>query len=239
MPRRTKTSQAADRELPTIPEDLSAHFVKGPMTAEAVQDASMAFKKALIERALGAELGHHLRYAAGAERPAGTVNQRNGKSAKTLLTDDGPLRVDMPRDRDGSFDPILIPKHERRFTGFDDKIIARYARGMTVREMRPPSKTGARSMHPVQATTDQAGTLGRAVATWPCITALALAAASMAATVLAADVVPDGGTRMMFWLQTDIDIPLAAPFAGVTLLNQYGLDWSAFRNQSQRSKDAK
>ncbi len=60
MPRKTKTSQAADRELPTIPEDLIAHFVKGPMTAEAVQDASMAFKKALIERALGAELGHHL-----------------------------------------------------------------------------------------------------------------------------------------------------------------------------------
>ncbi|SPS02388.1 transposase, IS256 family [Cupriavidus taiwanensis] len=136
MPRRIKTSQAADRELPTIPEDLIAHFVKGPMTAEAVQDASMAFKKALIERALGAELGHHLGYAAGAERPAGTVNQRNGKSAKTLLTEDGPLRVDIPRDRDGSFDPILIPKHERRFTGFDDKIIAMYARGMTVREIQ-------------------------------------------------------------------------------------------------------
>ncbi|SPD61310.1 transposase (fragment) (plasmid) [Cupriavidus taiwanensis] len=109
MPRKTKTSQAADRELPSIPEDLIAHFVKGPMTAEAVQDASMAFKKALIERALGAELGHHLGYPAGAERPAGTANQRNGKSAKTVLTDDGPLRLDIPRDRDGSFDPILIP----------------------------------------------------------------------------------------------------------------------------------
>ncbi len=71
MPRKTKTSQAADRELPTIPEDLIAHFVKGPMTAEAVQDASMAFKKALIERALGAELGHHLGYSPGASaRPA-------------------------------------------------------------------------------------------------------------------------------------------------------------------------
>uniref|UniRef100_A0A375HAD8 Mutator family transposase n=1 Tax=Cupriavidus taiwanensis TaxID=164546 RepID=A0A375HAD8_9BURK len=136
MPRRNKTSQAADRELPTIPEDLIAHFVKGPMTAEAVQDASMAFKKALIERALGAELGHHLGYPAGAERPAGTANQRNGKSAKTVLTEDGPLRVDIPRDRDGSFDPILIPKHERRFTGFDDKIVAMYARGMTVREIQ-------------------------------------------------------------------------------------------------------
>ncbi|MEN7531941.1 IS256 family transposase, partial [Cupriavidus sp. DL-D2] len=110
--------------------------VKGPMTAEAVQDAAMAFKKALIERALGAELGHHLGYPAGTERPAETTNQRNGKSAKTVLTEDGPLRLDIPRDRDGSFAPILIPKHERRFTGFDDKIIAMYARGMTVREIQ-------------------------------------------------------------------------------------------------------
>ncbi len=53
-----------------------------------------------------------------------------------MLTDDGPLRVDIPRDRDGSFAPIPIPKHERRFTGFDDKIIAMYARGMTVREIQ-------------------------------------------------------------------------------------------------------
>ena len=124
------------RELPTIPTELVDQFVKGPMTAEAVQDLSMAFKKALIERALGAELGHHLGYPAGGERPEQATNQRNGKSSKTVLTDDGPLRVEIPRDRDGSFAPILIPKHERRFTGFDDKIIAMYARGMTVREIQ-------------------------------------------------------------------------------------------------------
>ncbi|KHK48546.1 transposase, partial [Ralstonia sp. A12] len=70
MPRKTKTSIAAARELPAIPEELIAHFVKGPMSAEAVQEASMAFKKALIERALGAELGHHLGYPPGGERPA-------------------------------------------------------------------------------------------------------------------------------------------------------------------------
>jgi transposase-like protein len=106
------------------------------MTAEAVQDAAIAFKKALIERAMGAELGHHLGYPAGAERPEDATNQRNGSSAKTVLTDTGPLRLAIPRDRDGSFAPILIPKHERRFTGFDDKIIAMYARGMTVREIQ-------------------------------------------------------------------------------------------------------
>ena len=53
-----------------------------------------------------------------------------------MLTDDGPLRIEVPRDRAGSFEPVLIPKHERRFTGFDDKVVALYARGMTMREIR-------------------------------------------------------------------------------------------------------
>lgn len=136
MPTKKKPASATARELPSIPKELIEQFVTGPMSAEAIQDASMAFKKALIERALGAELGHHLGYPQGAERPEESTNQRNGKSSKTVLTDDGPLRLDIPRDRDGSFAPILIPKHERRFTGFDDKIIAMYARGMTVREIR-------------------------------------------------------------------------------------------------------
>ena len=136
MPTKKKPVRGATRDLPTIPKELIDQFVNGPMNAEAIQDASMAFKKALIERALGAELGHHLGYPQGAERPEESSNQRNGKSGKTVLTDDGPLRLDIPRDRDGSFAPILIPKHERRFTGFDDKIIAMYARGMTVREIR-------------------------------------------------------------------------------------------------------
>jgi putative transposase len=136
MPRKPKPAAEALTALPSIPDELIDQFVKGPMTAEAVQAASAAFKKALIERALGAELGHHLGYPAGAERPQDATNQRNGKSGKTVLTDDGPLRLAIPRDRDGSFAPILIPKHARRFTGFDDKIIAMYARGMTVREIQ-------------------------------------------------------------------------------------------------------
>jgi transposase-like protein len=76
----------------------------------------MAFKKALIERALGAELSHHLGYAPGATKPEDAGNHRNGISAKTVLTEDGPLRIEVPRDREGSFEPLLIPKHERRFT---------------------------------------------------------------------------------------------------------------------------
>ncbi len=120
MPTKKKTPL---RELPKIPKELLEQFGGGLMTAEAIEDASAAFKKALIERVLSAELGHHLGYPAGAQRPEDETNQRNGKSAKTVLTGDGPIRLDIPRDRNGSFSPILIPKHERRYTGFDDKII--------------------------------------------------------------------------------------------------------------------
>ena len=132
-----KTNAAAQAAvLPKIPPELLDQLVKGPMTAEAVEDASRAFKKALIERALGAEMSHHLGYPAGAGKPEAATNHRNGKSGKTVLTDDGPLRIEVPRDREGGFEPKLIGKHERRFTGFDDKIIAMYARGMTVREIQ-------------------------------------------------------------------------------------------------------
>jgi transposase-like protein len=95
-----------------------------------------ALKKALIERALGGELSHHLGYPPGGDKPAEAGNHRNGSTGKTVLTEDGPLRIEVPRDRQGSFEPLLIPKHERRFTGFDDKIVAMYARGMTVREIQ-------------------------------------------------------------------------------------------------------
>ncbi len=122
--------------LPSIPKELIDQFVNGPMSAEPVNSASMAFKKALIERALGAELTHHLGYAAIADKPLDAKNHRNGASAKTVLTEDGPLRIEVPRDRSGSFEPVLIPKFERRFTGFDDKIVAMYARGTPVREIQ-------------------------------------------------------------------------------------------------------
>ena len=136
MQKANAAAHAALARMPKISPELLDQFVKGPMTADAVQEASQAFKKALIERALGAEMSQHLGYPAGADKPEAATNHRNGKSAKTLLTDDGPLRIEVPRDREGEFEPKLIGKHERRFTGFDDKIIAMYARGMTVREIQ-------------------------------------------------------------------------------------------------------
>jgi len=88
-------------------------------------------KKALSERILSAALDDHL---GGDESAAG--NRRNGTSQKTVLTDTSKIALDIPRDRAGSFDPQLIAKYQRRFPGFDEKIISMYARGLTVREIR-------------------------------------------------------------------------------------------------------
>ncbi len=88
-----------------------------------------ALKKALTERALNAEMDHHL---AGED---GAGNSRNGYGRKTITTDTGKLAIDVPRDRQASFDPQLIAKYQRRFPGFDEKIVSMYARGMSTREI--------------------------------------------------------------------------------------------------------
>jgi putative transposase len=93
-------------------------------------------KKALIERALGAELTQHLGYEKGDRAGRGSGNSRNGFSPKTVLTEDSEIEITVPRDRAGSFEPQLIPKGQTRFEGFDDKILSLYARGMTVREIQ-------------------------------------------------------------------------------------------------------
>jgi putative transposase len=135
--RRRRKSLTPDSPLAPVPGDILDHFIgEGPISPEELDAAVRRFKKAIIERALGGELTHHLGYPPGGTKPDATTNHRNGTSGKTVLTDDGPLAIDVPRDREGTFEPRLIPKHERRFTGFDDKILALYARGMTVREIQ-------------------------------------------------------------------------------------------------------
>jgi transposase-like protein len=136
MPSRAKKLERSVARLPLIPKELVAQFLTGPMTGEAINAAGIAFKQALIEASLNAELTHHLGYAPGVERPESTTNQRNGVTAKTVLSGDGKMRIETPRDRDGSFEPLLLPKHARRFTAFDDSIVALYARGLTVREIQ-------------------------------------------------------------------------------------------------------
>jgi putative transposase len=93
-------------------------------------------KKALLERALGAELSEHLGYEKGDPSGRGTGNSRNGYSPKTVLADDGEIDLAVPRDRNGTFEPVLVPKGERRLEGFDDRIISLYARGLTIREIQ-------------------------------------------------------------------------------------------------------
>ena len=135
--RRKPKRHATEAPLAPVPSEILDQFVRqGPITHEELDAAVRRFKKAIIERALGGELTHHLGYPPGGTKPEDTTNHRNGTGAKTVLTDAGPLAIEVPRDREGTFEPQFIPKHERRFTGFDDKILALYARGMTVREIQ-------------------------------------------------------------------------------------------------------
>ena len=137
MPRKTNQTAKADlAALPQLPAELLQQLIPRPVTAGQLEDIFQRFKKSFIEQVLGAEMSQHLGYAAGQAKPVGVANHRNGKSAKTVLTDTGALAIEVPRDRQGIFEPLLIGKHERRFTGFDDKIMAMYARGMTMREIQ-------------------------------------------------------------------------------------------------------
>jgi putative transposase len=92
--------------------------------------------KALLERAMSAELTQHLGYEK--HDPAGynSGNSRNGTTPKTIQGDFGAMAIETPRDRNGSFEPQILPKHQTRFDGFDDKIVSMYARGMTTREIQ-------------------------------------------------------------------------------------------------------
>lgn len=105
-------------------------------TLEDVDQLFRAMKQALMERVLKGELTAHLGYGEGEAKPEAQPNQRNGSSPKTVHTPEGSLRVGIPRDRDGTFAPQLIPKHVRRLPRFDDNVLSLYARGMSVREIQ-------------------------------------------------------------------------------------------------------
>jgi transposase-like protein len=127
-----------NNDVPTLdvkPEVLD-ELLKGAKTPGEINALFKGLKKAILERALNAELTHHLGYAKGEDKPEGEANHRNGTTPKTVLTDEGALPLAIPRDRAGTFEPQIVGKGERRFTGFDDRIIAMYARGMTVREIQ-------------------------------------------------------------------------------------------------------
>ena len=119
------------RKQPKIPDALLDQLLAGadPKTAFDPNGLLDGLKKALAERALNAEMDHHL---AGEEE---TSNSRNGYGRKSVLTDTGKIELEVPRDRQSRFDPQLIARYQRRFPGFDDKIVSMYARGMSTREI--------------------------------------------------------------------------------------------------------
>ena len=92
--------------------------------------------KRLVEKAMESELTHHLGYEKNSPTGKNTGNSRNGKSAKTISGDFGEIPIEVPRDRNGEFNPQIVKKHQSRFDGFDDKIISMYARGMTTRDIQ-------------------------------------------------------------------------------------------------------
>jgi len=120
---------------PDLLDQLLANYSK-PEDLTGEDGLFKQLKKALIERALGAELTEHLGYEKGDPAGRGSGNSRNGTSSKRLLTEDGEVEISVPRDRAGSFEPQLVAKGQTRFDGFDDKILSLYARGMTVREIQ-------------------------------------------------------------------------------------------------------
>ena len=129
----TKTKRTKE----DFPSEALDALLAGHETPEDIFGADGLLKRlqsALIERALGAELTHHLGYPP--HGPAAGTDRRNGHGAKTIETESGPLALRVPRDRDGDFTPQLVKKGQRRLEGFDDKVISLYARGMTMREIQ-------------------------------------------------------------------------------------------------------
>ena len=122
------------RKEPRIPDALLDQLLGGADAKTAFDPSGLLdeLKKALAERALNAEIDHHLEGEAVEGRP----NSRNGYGKKTVLTDSGRMELEVPRDRLSTFDPQLIAKYQRRFPGFDEKIVSMYARGMSTREIQ-------------------------------------------------------------------------------------------------------
>ena len=143
------------RKEPSIPNAILDQLLAGTDAAAALSQGGLldSLKKAFAERALNAEMDHHL----GQEEQGN--NSRNGYGRKTVTTDRGRIEIEVPRDRAGSFDPQLIAKYQRRFPGFDDKIISMYARGMSTREI-----TGhLRELYGIEASPDLISTITDAV----------------------------------------------------------------------------
>jgi putative transposase len=121
-----------------LPDDVVDELLAGARTEEEIVGPGgllSQLTKRLVERALEVELSDHVGYDRHQEPPGGAGNTRNGSTPKTLITEHGQVGIDAPRDRDGSFEPKIVRKRQRRFEGFDDKILALYSRGLSTRDI--------------------------------------------------------------------------------------------------------
>jgi putative transposase len=130
---------ASDLDRDDLPDELIDELLAGARTPEEItgpEGLLQRLTRRLVERAMAAELSEHLGYEHGQAPPGGAGNARNGFTEKTIDSEHGSVRIEQPRDRQGSFEPRIGPKHQRRFYGFDERIIAMYGRGMSVRDIQ-------------------------------------------------------------------------------------------------------
>ena len=135
---RAPRPELAEEVKALLPDGLIDELLAGARTEEELAGPGgllSALTKRLVERAMEVELTDHLGYEPHQEPAGGAGNTRNGSTSKTLITEQGPVEIKTPRDRDGSFEPKIVRKRQRRFEGFDDKIIALYSRGLSTRDI--------------------------------------------------------------------------------------------------------
>jgi transposase-like protein len=121
-----------------LPDELVDELLAGARTEEEIVGPGgllSQLTKRLVERAMEVELTDHLGYEPHQEPPGGVGNTRNGSMAKSLTTEHGPVEIRTPRDRQGTFEPKIVRKRQRRFEGFDEMILALYARGLSTRDI--------------------------------------------------------------------------------------------------------
>src|SRR6202034_2649156 len=130
--------ELADEVKALLPDELIDELLAGARTQEEIAGPGGLLgqlTKRLVERAMEVELTDHLGYEPHQEPAGGAGNTRNGSTPKTLITEQGEVAINTPRDRAGTFEPQIVRKRQRRFEGFDDKILALYSRGLSTRDI--------------------------------------------------------------------------------------------------------
>jgi putative transposase len=137
--KRDRSEEGSGAPAPAIPDAILDQLLAGYQKPEDLIGSRGLLKTLigrLVNRAMDVEMGHHLGYAKGDAPPAAQDNRRNGRTTKAVRTDHGEITIEVPRDREGTFEPRIVGKHQRHFAGFDDKILSMYSRGMSVRDIQ-------------------------------------------------------------------------------------------------------